>query len=160
MSFEKFLALLRELNARDVDYVLVGGVALNVHGIIRATEDIDLFVRPGDANVERLKDALRAVWRDSHIDEIQASDLAGRYPTIRYGPPDEDFVIDLLSRLGTEFDYDDLEVEIAELEGVAIRLATPLTLYKMKKGTVRLIDRADAAALKEKFKLGGDEDAG
>ena len=44
MDFERFLAFLRELERNMVDYVLVGGVALNLHGIIRATEDIDLFV--------------------------------------------------------------------------------------------------------------------
>lgn len=37
------------------------------------------------------------------------------------------------------------------VEGVAVRVATPATLYRMKKDTVRPIDRADAAALREKF---------
>lgn len=41
MDFEKFLALLKALAHEGVDYVLVGGVALNVHGIVRATEDVD-----------------------------------------------------------------------------------------------------------------------
>jgi hypothetical protein len=32
-------------------------------------------------------------------------------------------------------------------------VATPGTLYRMKKGTVRLKDQADAALLKERFKI-------
>lgn len=144
---------LRELERNRVDYVLVGGVALNLHGIIRATEDIDLFVRPEERNVECLKRALRSVWDDPDIDQITAEDLAGDYPTVRYGPPGEDFVIDFLSRLGSAFQFEDVQAETMDVEGVQVRLATPATLYRMKKDTVRPIDRADAAVLKEKFEI-------
>ncbi len=68
-----------------------------------------------------------------------------------YGPPGEEFVVDLLSRLGSTFTFEDLQVQTVLVEGVPIRVATPSTLYRMKKDTVRLIDRADAAALREKF---------
>lgn len=153
MDFERFLILLRDLERNKVDYVLVGGVALNLHGIIRATEDIDLFVRPEECNVERLKSALRSVWDDPDIDQITAADLGGNYPTIRYGPPGEDFVIDFISRLGSAFRFEDIQAETVDVEGVQVRLVTPRMLYRMKKDTVRPIDRADAAALQEKFEI-------
>jgi nucleotidyltransferase AbiEii toxin of type IV toxin-antitoxin system len=153
MDFDKFLELLRALAREGVDYVLVGAVALGVHGLLRATEDVDLFIRPDGENVERLKRALRSVWDDPEIAGITAQDLAGEYPTIRYGPPGEGFVVDLLSRLGSAFAFEDLEAETLSLEGVPVRVATPATLYRMKKGTVRPIDRADAAALREKFRI-------
>lgn len=153
MDFDKFLELLRALAREGVDYVLVGAVALGLHGLVRATEDVDLFIRPDGENVERLKRALRSVWDDPDIAGITAQDLAGEYPAIRYGPPGEGFVIDLLSRLGSAFAFEDVEAETLTLEGVPVRVATPATLYRMKKGTVRPIDRADAAALKEKFRI-------
>jgi hypothetical protein len=153
MDFEKFLLLLREFERHQVDYALIGGVALNLHGIVRATEDIDLFVRPDEANVERLRQALRAVWPDPDIEQITAADLAGEYPTVRYGPPAEEFVIDLLSRLGSVFQFDDIQTETIDIEGVRVRLATPAMLYRMKRDTIRPIDRADAVALREKFGL-------
>lgn len=151
MDFEKFLDVLRALAREGVDYVVVGAVALSLHGIVRATEDVDLFVRASPENVERLKRALRAIWDDPEIDQIAAADLAGEYPTIRYGPPGEGFVIDLLARLGSAFTIDDLEVQTVIVESVPIRVATPATLYRMKKDTIRPIDRADVAALREKF---------
>jgi hypothetical protein len=64
-------------------------------------------------------------------------------------------VIDLLAALGSAFTFEDLEAQIILVEGVPVRVATPATLYRMKKDTARPIDRADAAALREKFRLGG-----
>ena len=57
MDFERFLDLVKALTREGVEYVLVGGVALNLHGIVRATEDVDLFIRPSEDNVDRLKRA-------------------------------------------------------------------------------------------------------
>jgi hypothetical protein len=153
MDYDRLIVLLRALEQHGVEYVLVGGVALNVHGIVRATEDVDLFVRPDPENVAKVRAALRAVWPDPDIEQITAADLAGPYPTVRYGPPGEDFVIDFLSRLGTAFRFEDLHTEDVVLDGVHVRVASPDTLYRMKKDTVRPIDRADAAVLKDKFGL-------
>ena len=43
------------------------------------------------------------------------------------------------------------------LDGVTVRVATPRTLYEMKKGTGRPIDRADAANLRHKFDIKDEE---
>jgi hypothetical protein len=154
MDFERFLDLLKALKREGVDYVLVGGVAVNLHGIVRATEDVDLFIRPSEDNVERLKRALRSLWDDPEIAQISARDFAGEFPTIRYGPPDDPIVIDLISALGSAFTFEDLDAQTVMVEGVPVRVATPATLYRMKRDTVRPIDRADAVALREKFRLG------
>ena len=153
MDFDKVLALFRALNVESVEYIVFGALALNAHGIVRATVDVDLFVRPTADNVERLKRALREVWKDPQIDEITARDLAGDYPAIQYGPPDEQLTIDLVARLGDAFAFDDLESQIVELEGVPVRVVTPSMLYRMKRDTVRAKDRADAEALGLKFDL-------
>jgi hypothetical protein len=39
------------------------------------------------------------------------------------------------------------------IESVRVRVATPATLYRMKKDTIRPIDRADAQALRRRFNL-------
>ncbi|HUF47573.1 MAG TPA: nucleotidyl transferase AbiEii/AbiGii toxin family protein [Vicinamibacterales bacterium] len=153
MSFDQFLAVIRAFERERVEYVLVGGVAVNVHGIVRATEDIDFFVRPTPDNVERIRTALRSLWNDPHIDEITADDLAGAYPTIRYGPPEGSIIIDLLAGLGTAWRFDDLQSEERDFGDVSVRVATPETLVKMKHATVRPQDHSDAALLRERFRL-------
>lgn len=156
MDFEKFLELLGALEREHVDYVLVGAVALGLHGLVRATQDIDVFVRPSEENISRLRRALASVWDDPDIAQITTADLAGDYPTIRYGPPGEEFVVDFISRLGSMFSFDDLEAHTITVEGVPVRVATPATLYRMKRDTARPIDRADAAALRQKFGMDGE----
>jgi len=126
---------------------------MSLHGFVRATEDIDLFLKIEADNINRLRSALKQIWTDPEIDEITIDDLAGDYPVIRYGPPDEDFVIDIMSRLGEAFRFEDLEAESIEVGGTTVNVATPVTLYRMKRSTVRPIDKADADALQRTFDL-------
>lgn len=155
MNFGRFLDVLRAFERAKVEYILVGGVAVNLHGIVRATEDIDFFVRPEPGNIERVKDALRSIWKDPEIDQIRAEDFE-KYPTLRYAPPGEEIIVDLLTRLGTAFAFEDLEAESVAIEGVSVRVATPRTLVRMKRGTLRMIDKADAAALSQAFRIEED----
>ena len=152
-TLDDALRVIASMNAAGVEYIVVGGVALNVHGLVRATEDLDVFVRPDPDNIARLRTALKAVWDDPDIDEITAEDLCGEYPTVRYGPPQGGLYLDILTRLGEATNYDDLEAEQKPVEGVLVRVATPRSLYRMKRDTVGPIDHADAAALSKAFGL-------
>lgn len=151
--YRRLAELLRAFAEEEVDYVLIGGLALGLQGLVRATEDIDLFLRPDEENVARAKRALRRVWNDPAVDEIAAADLLGDYPVVRYGPPDDDVIVDLLTRIGTAVRFEDLEAESKLYEGIPVRVATPRTLLRLKRDTVRPKDRADAAALRERFGL-------
>ena len=156
MDFDTLKDVLAALEHHGVRYVIFGATALNVHGLARFTEDLDIFVAPDRENVEHLKDALRSVLDDPHIDEISADDLQGPYPAIQYVPPDGAFHIDILARLGDAFRFEDLEAARLPFESITVSVATPRTLYEMKRDTVRLKDRADAAWLRERFGLDDD----
>lgn len=141
-----------------MEYVLVGGLALIAQGLPRTTKDVDLFVETTHDNVKRLKAALRSVYDDPCIDEIDLRDLAPPAGgVVRYGPPEGDYLIDILGRLGEAWSYSDLKFEFIDIDGTSVRVATPLTLFRMKRNTVRLQDRADAQALMEKFDLDGED---
>ncbi|MDX1999594.1 MAG: hypothetical protein SF066_17885 [Thermoanaerobaculia bacterium] len=153
MFLEDLLHVLRAFEEQELEYVLIGAAAMNLHGILRATEDADVFIRGTEDNVERLKRALRSAYDDPSIDEISSEDLLGDYPSVRYLPPDTEFFLDILVRLGEFARYEDLEWREVEFEGVRVRLATPETLHWLKKGTVRPQDRVDAEAIRWKFDL-------
>ncbi len=55
-----FRDLLAEFNAHGVEYLVVGAHALAAHGHIRATKDLDLWIRPESTNAERVISSLKA----------------------------------------------------------------------------------------------------
>jgi hypothetical protein len=151
---DEILRVLRAFEAAGLEYVLIGATAMGFHGVVRATEDLDLFIRATAENVERLRTALRASYdNDPHIDEISSADLLGEYPAVRYYPPTGDLYFDVLTRLGEASSFETVDSETKEVDGTRVSVATPAALYRMKKGTVRPKDHQDAAALRERFNL-------
>lgn len=75
---------------------------------------------------------------------------------MRYGPPQGTLYLDILTRLGEATAFANLDVEVKDAQGIPVRLATPQTLYRMKKDTVRPIDHSDALALRVAFQLKDD----
>lgn len=131
MDRDELVRVLRAFETEALDYVLIGATAMGLHGLIRATEDVDLFVRATPENIERLRAAFRAAYAgDPHIEEISAADLLGEVAS-----------------------FDTVEAEIKQVEGIAVRVATPAALYRLKRDTVRPLDRQDAEALRRRFDL-------
>jgi len=153
MDYEAIKLVLAALELEDVRYLVFGAAALNFHGLARFTEDLDLFVEPTPENIARLKRALASVFNDPDLELITADDLLGEYPAVQYVPPDGTFHIDILTRLGEAFRFGDLEGVRLPFEDLLVSVASPATLYRMKRDTVRLKDPADAQALKERFGL-------
>jgi len=57
-------SLLKLLKEHRVEFVIIGATAFPVHGYARATLDIDIFIRPTEANVEKTWSALSALGYD------------------------------------------------------------------------------------------------
>jgi hypothetical protein len=83
--------LLRELKISGVDHVLIEGLAVNAHGVIRSTKDIDICPSPDADNLERLATLLRrlgvrqrGVGDDGFAERLQdlqgLIDLAAAHP--------------------------------------------------------------------------------
>jgi len=156
MDFELTRKVLAALERERAEYIVFGAVALALHGMPRATEDLDIFIAPTRENVERVKAALRSVFDDPSIEEITADDLLGEYPAVQYVPPSGPFHIDILTRLGELYAYETLESERVDYQGLAVNVVTPDQLFQMKRSTVRTKDKADAERIVEQF--GFEED--
>jgi hypothetical protein len=151
VDFATLKSVLAAFEQEGVRYAVFGAAALNLHGLARFTEDLDVFLDPTVDNVERVRRALASVFDDSSIDEIRAEDLLGEFPAVQYVPPTGAFHLDLLTRLGTAFAFGDLEIVRMPFDDLSVSVVSPWTLYLMKRDTVRLKDRADAQLLKERF---------
>lgn len=154
---EKFFQVIDQFEQEKVEYVLIGGFAVVLHGFPRFTQDIDIFIRPTEENVAKIKKALQKVFNDASIEEITHEEL-DKYPVIRYGTP-EGFSIDLIGRIGEAFRFGDISYRAVKLEGHTVRLATPESLLRLKENTMREIDQLDAKFLREKISK-GDTHAG
>jgi hypothetical protein len=154
MDRDELLRLLRSFESAGLEYVLIGATAMGLHGVIRATEDVDLFVRATPANFDRLRRALRGAYPgDPSIEEIRDADLLGEFPSVRYYPQSGDLYLDIMTRLGDAATFETVEAETVDVEGIHVRVATPRALYRLKKDTLRPLDRRDAAMLAERFGL-------
>jgi hypothetical protein len=54
MSLPDLRALFGALSEGGVEFVVIGGIALGLHGSIRTTEDLDIVPNPDPANLDRL----------------------------------------------------------------------------------------------------------
>ena len=75
-----FRDLLAEFNAQSVKYLIVGAYALAAHGHIRATKDLDVWVRPDPENAKRVIQALKEFGAPLH--DLTDADLE---PVINFG---------------------------------------------------------------------------
>lgn len=147
--FDKFMQIFEALNEEEVEYILIGGFAVILYGSPRLTQDIDIFLKNNDENVNKLKNAFKKIYEDVSIDEISFDELE-KYPVIRYGTPD-DFHVDIISKLGELFNYEDLEFTTEIFQGIPVRIATPEVLLKLKTSTVRPDDQMDSIFIIEKL---------
>jgi len=123
---DEIMRVLRAFESAGLEYVLIGAAAMGFHGLVRATEDLDLFIRATPENIEKLRAALRATYEgDPHIDDISSTDLLGEYPAVRYYPPSGDLYFDVITRLGEATSFETVEAEIKEIDGTSVRVATP-----------------------------------
>lgn len=80
-----FRDLLVEFNAHDVEYIVVGAHALAAHGQIRATKDLDVWVRPDPRNAERVLASLISFGAALH--GLTLEDLSSEGIVFQMGVP-------------------------------------------------------------------------
>jgi len=153
-----YLELFRALEKFDVRYLLVGGVAVNLHGIERMTMDVDLMVALDAENLDHFVAAAEALGlkptvpvsiRDlgdpvkvrSWIEEKRALVLSLRPPAA--SDPTVDILLVTPVAFGEAYP---LRVR-KRIEGIVVSLASIPHLIALKRGTGRARDESDILAL-------------
>jgi hypothetical protein len=144
--------LFRVLAEHRVDYLVIGGVAAQVHGRRRTTKDLDVTPAPDPENCERLASALAAL--DAHPVELGPSAPAPTAEQLRLAP----IVLPLSTPHGelhilkdvpgaTTYAVMRTRALTTDLDGIALRIVGVDDLIRMKRAAGRPSDLEDVEAL-------------
>ena len=155
-------AIFQTLQATGVRYVVVGGVAVNLHGYQRFTKDVDVVVELVPKEALRALEALQSIGYSPRI-PVKVSDFAN--PTIRDSwIRDKGMVvfemyndkmhqsIDIFTDYPLDFESLWKDAVAVDLPGASPRIASIDHLILMKRQAGRLQDVADIDML-EKIKV-------
>lgn len=136
----------------DVSYVVIGGLAVQAHGHVRTTQDIDLVPCPEADNLTRLAEALDSLGarRAGRGDRLGADALARRLARDAIVPLDTDAGgVDVHLAPPAAAPYADLAARalLISVVGVTVSIAGRDDLIAMKRASGRPIDRGDVIAL-------------
>jgi predicted nucleotidyltransferase len=144
--------LLERLVEAEVRFVLVGGLAVNAWGYLRATRDVDVVPDPDRDNLERLDALLRGLGGRVDVGgRLLGSESIATF--LRTG--DRTLVmtelgqVDILQGLPQVPRFEDLEKQArdVEIEGLAVRVCSLDHLLAMKRASDRPRDLEDVEAL-------------
>lgn len=135
-------SLLKSLNARKVEYVVIGAAAFPVHGYSRATLDIDIFIRPTKSNAGKALAALKDFGYD--VTDISVDEMLSKKILIRQYTVETDihpFV------KGIDFNEVWKNKVTASIGDTSAYFASLDDLISMKKAAGRKRDREDLKIL-------------
>ena len=142
-----FSELLLAFNAHHVEYLLVGAHALAVYGHVRATKDIDVWVRPDSENAQRVLQALSEFG--APLGDLNQNDLSKAGTIFQIGVPP--IRIDVITAIdGVEFAQAWPERLETSFGGVPVFVISRHHLITYKKTSARLQDLADVEQLEAK----------
>jgi hypothetical protein len=135
----EFQALISCLNTHEVRYLVIGGIAVVVHGYVRTTKDLDLWVDPSDANAQTAADALN----DFIGLGIDAEALAEPSRFVRFGrPPTQVDVLNVVPGVDS-FQSAFADALHIALDGVDLPVISLRDLRAAKRAAGRPQDLAD-----------------
>jgi predicted nucleotidyltransferase len=142
-----FGQILKDLNGAKVGYVLVGGIAMIRHGVVRATRDIDAVFDPTEENVARVRELIDR-WKATRPDgsPIRVDEI-GTDRTIHLATPHGD--LDLLSQKVVGIPYSRLRerADVKRVDGVDAPICSLVDLVALKRAAGRERDLADLSDL-------------
>jgi hypothetical protein len=143
--------ILQALAEHGVEYVLIGGLAVQTHGHVRTTNDADLIPAPNPANLERLAAALQAldarVLNAGHEDTAVDAAMLPRSTIWQFATREGG--IDVMHEVPGGGPYPELseralQVRLGDIDVPVVDLDD---LIRMKLARGRPVDLADVAAL-------------
>jgi hypothetical protein len=141
--FEKLLAALA---GNNVDFAVVGGLAVILNGYPRLTLDADILVSDAPENIRRLLDCL-ARWGEGWARELKPEDFVPQEGSIRVI---EEFELDIFTRMrGQSLEDFRPRLRHVQVASAQIPYLAPADLIFLKQDSWREKDKLDVLALRE-----------
>lgn len=144
MLNEDYKEMLQALCDENVKFLLVGAYALAAHGHLRATVDMDLWVKPEADNADAVLRALSRFGAPLH--NITRADLERDDIVFQIGVPPRRIDI-ITGATGLKFDDAYNNSTKVNVDGLEIRIPSVTDIIRNKRATGRMKDLADAEAL-------------
>lgn len=136
-DFKEFLKL---LNAKGVEYLLIGGYAVGYHGYPRATNDMDIWIAVNPSNAERVVAVLKEFGFNTP--ELSTDLFLKIDSIIRMGLPP--VRIEIMTGIsGVQFDECFRRRIVGEIDGVTVNVINIVDLKVNKKASGRHKDLSD-----------------
>lgn len=148
---EEFGALIAELNRDELSYVLIGGVAVNLLGYSRTTQDLDVLVPASPEQGDRIRALLERLGATRMDGSPLPDHLFDGDHHIRALVPLG--IIDFVPEEEVPLDYGSVreQAEPDELHGVPCWRVSLADLVTLKRLADRPIDREDLASLEAAY---------
>lgn len=141
---QDFKDLFAEFNAHGVEFLVVGAHALAAHGYVRATKDLDVWVKPDDENAARIISALATFGAPTHT--VTERDFAAPGITFQIGV--EPVRIDIITAVdGLTFEQAWPNRVLSEYGGEPVFVVSRDDLVRNKRAAGRPQDLVDIATL-------------
>lgn len=141
-----FTDILSAFISEKVEFLVIGSYAMAFHGYVRATGDIDLWIKVSDKNSQRVWAALKRFG--APLLELSETDLTTPNMVIQFGVVPSR--IDILTGIeGVEFDEAWVEHEVVVINELRIPIIGKSQLIKNKEASARPKDLNDVRWMTE-----------
>jgi hypothetical protein len=146
------LKVCKSFSDNDVEFAIVGGWAVALHGAVRGTIDLDLVLSLSERNLRQAQKALNDIGLVSKIPVTSDDIFKFRKEYIAkknliawsfYNPKDPSEVVDLI----ITYDKKNIPIKWKSIGGIKVPVLAKMELIKMKKQSAREQDLEDIKAL-------------
>ena len=155
-----FESIFRELNSKKVQYLVIGGIAVNLHGFPRATGDLDLLILLEESNIRRFLEVVKKLKLNPRV-PVKLDDFADaqmRKKWVRekgmvvfsvFDPKQPMAQIDVMIEPVVDFKKAYKSREVVKAGRLPIPVVSIPDLIRLKKKANRERDRIDIEALRQ-----------
>ena len=152
--------IIREFNRHKVKFVLVGGIALNLHGGNRATQDMDILVEMSSKNLTNAVETLTKLGYSTKLSvnplDISKKDIRKSWieeknmKAFNFFKGEKSYEeVDIIIESPIDYETAAKDAKIIKIEGDTLPVISLRNLIKMKEVTGRDIDKMEIKALRE-----------